>query len=390
MDISSESESEIYLEDSESEDYNLEVAVAVAQVEGNEIEEQFTDALNEIHGEKSFPCPNCDKVCKSKGGLTRHTNSKHSEFLNKETPGVDLFCYDTISSIVESIKSQIMREKLDGVEINNSVKSASCTKAFYNALLPLYSTFCRKKNQDQLVESLFALIPQSSEMLNCSDYKAANLIMIHIPDHVVAFYNMNRRNLTGESPQTSQDPETNVEGLDQAERGPLSYIAGYVVSKLFQANKRKSGGYNEELNVLLQNMKSSGNLPSFISSRSRGGLVNPSDDLVGILESTEYIFRRHINESKMTLRNIPIDSLCNKALESPMVKSLWENILISSGVNSASSTQKLCLENIIKLFLKVRSFSYARDYLNKHKIKERKIKQKALRKDLKRSAEQVK
>ena len=92
----------------------------------------------------------------------------------------------------------------------------------------------------------------------------------------------------------------------------------------------------------------------------------------------------------MALRNIPIDSLCNKALESPMVKSLWENILISSGVNSASSTQKLCLENIIKLFLKVRSFSYARDYLNKHKIKERKIKQKALRKDLKRSAEQVK
>ena len=133
-------------------------------------------------------------------------------------------------------------------------------------------------------------------------------------------------------------------------------------------------------------MKSSGNLPSFISSRSRGGLVNPSDDLVGILENTEYIFRRHISESKMALRNIPIDSLCNKALELPMVKSLWENVVISSGVNSASSTQKLCLDNFIKLFLKVRSFSYARDYLNKHKIKERKTKQKALRKDLKRQA----
>ena len=25
---------------------------------------------------KSFPCPNCTKVCKSKGGLTKHTNSK--------------------------------------------------------------------------------------------------------------------------------------------------------------------------------------------------------------------------------------------------------------------------------------------------------------------------
>ena len=135
-------------------------------------------------------------------------------------------------------------------------------------------------------------------------------------------------------------------------------------------------------------MKSSGNLPSFISSRSRGGLVNPLDYLAGILESTEYIFQRHINESKMALRNIPFDSLCNKALESPMVKSLWENVVISSGVNPAGSTQKLCLENEVKmkLFLKVRSFSYARDYLNKHKIKERKTKQKVLRKDLKRQA----
>ena len=60
MDISNECESEKYLEDAEIEDYNRQVGVAVAQVEGNEIEEQFTDALNEIHGEKSFPCSNCD------------------------------------------------------------------------------------------------------------------------------------------------------------------------------------------------------------------------------------------------------------------------------------------------------------------------------------------
>ena len=189
MDLASESESEIYLEDSETEDYNLEVAVAVAEVEGNEIEEQYIDALNEIHGEKSR--------------LTRNTNSKHGEFSNKKTLDVNLFSQEAIASIVESIKSQIMREKLNGVEINNSVKCASCTTAFYDALLPFYSTFCHKKNQDQLVESLFALIPQSSEMLNCSDYKAANLIMIHIPDHLVTFYKMNRRNLTGESSQTS-------------------------------------------------------------------------------------------------------------------------------------------------------------------------------------------
>jgi hypothetical protein len=47
-------------------------------------------------------------------------------------------------------------------------------------------------------------------------------------------------------------------------------------------------------------------------------------------------------------------------------------------------TTKLCLENIIKLYIKVRSFSYARDYISKFKIKQKAAKSKALRKELKR------
>jgi hypothetical protein len=45
----------------------------------------------------------------------------------------------------------------------------------------------------------------------------------------------------------------------------------------------------------------------------------------------------------------------------------------------------LCLENILKLYLRVRSFSYAKDYISKYKIKEKQTKSKSLRKNLKRS-----
>ena len=74
-------------------------------------------------------------------------------------------------------------------------------------------------------------------------------------------------------------------------------------------------------------------------------------------------------------------------LESPAVKSLWENIVLSSGVETSSPTQKLCLENVIKLYLKVRSLSYGKDYIAKYKIKEKPTKTKALRKDLKMSSQ---
>ena len=385
---SSESESEIYLEDAEYDFDNLDVTIAVTEAEGEDIEEEFNDALSEIHGEKSFPCAKCEKVCKSKGGLTRHTNAKHNEITAEQASiELDLFCPDTVASIVESIKAQIFREKLYGSDMNDSIKAASSSQALFNALFPLYAKFCRKKSQDQLVESFFALMPQSTRLLNCEDYKAANLIMIHIPDHLVGFYNINRgRTDRIEAAQTSEASQPNTQSVDKAERGPLSYVAGYVVSKLFQTSKRKNGEHKEELNSLLQSMKSSGT-SSFIASRTRGGLVNPSENLVGILEEAEKTFRQQVCESKLTLRNIPVETICNLALKSPKVKSLWENIVLTAGVNTTGQTQKLCLENLIKLYLKVRSFSYARDYLNKHKIKEKKTRQKALRKDLKRSAD---
>ena len=121
-------------------------------------------------------------------------------------------------------------------------------------------------------------------------------------------------------------------------------------------------------------MKATGEGSSYISSHSRGGLVNPSSYLVGIIEEAEHTFRKQVCKSRLTLRNIPVDTMCNATLQSPMVKSLWENIVMSAGIDKTSSTQKLCLENVVKLFLRVRAFSYARDYLNKYKMRRKSVK----------------
>ena len=57
---------------------------------------------------------------------------------------------------------------------------------------------------------------------------------------------------------------------------------------------------------------------------------------------------------KDTVRNIPADIICVSTLQSPLVKSLWDNIVLDSDVEKSSSTQKLLLENIVKLYLRVR------------------------------------
>ena len=57
--------------------FNFDIALYVIEGSDDMIEEEIDDAVNEISGEKAFPCVNCEKICKSKGGLTRHINAKH-------------------------------------------------------------------------------------------------------------------------------------------------------------------------------------------------------------------------------------------------------------------------------------------------------------------------
>jgi hypothetical protein len=108
---------------------------------------------------------------------------------------------------------------------------------------------------------------------------------------------------------------------------------------------------------LLQNLKSEQENNIYILARTRGGLVIPCEDIVRILHEAEICFRKEVDKSKLAIRNIPVDAICYSTLSLPIVKSLWQNIVMSSGVNPSGDTQKLCLENIVKLYLKVRSFS---------------------------------
>ena len=204
---------------------------------------------------------------------------------------------------------------------------------------------------------------RTCELLKCKDYKIANLIMIQLPDFLVGFYN---RTCMEKNDQPQEEMK-----IDPAECGPLSYIAGYIVSRLHLKNRKKEEKSNKEVQALLQAMKSSEAAShEFISVRSRGGLVSPSADLVGILEIAELSFRSELTKTKEILRRIPTNVICNTV-----------------GIELSSPTQKLCLENIVKLYLKVRYFSYARDFITKYEIKEKQTRSKALRKELKMSEE---
>ena len=359
--------------------FHMNIAIDIIENDDLLVENEFIDAVNEIDGRMVYPCNMCKKICKSKGGLTKHENSKHVDDVVSNTP----LDKDSMNSIVNTIKQNIIDEKLYGDAIESSIKNVAATEVLFTEVEPLYSKFCKNKNQDKLLQSFYGLMPKSTTFFNLADSRITNLLMIHIPDHLVSFYNLNGRRDASATTTGTVDTSEECEKIEACEMGPLSYIAGYVVRRLTASSKKRTESENTELERLLMSLQSEQENNSFIQARNRGGLVNPSDDLMGILQEAKRNIRREVNKSKEILRNIPVDVICYKTISRPIVKSLWDNIVVSSGVNPSGDTQKICLENIVKLFLRVRSFSYAKDYITQYKIKEKQSKSKALRKDLK-------
>ena len=150
-------------EQSTDDDYNLNVSVAVPDAETDEISVEFAEAVTEIEGKKSFPCFKCEKLCKSKGGLTKHMNSKHRDMVTSfNSPSLRMA---NLEGIVESTKTKLVNDDLYGPDVNGTIEKVSCGKALFDAILPIYNLFCRKKNQDVLFRRVLRLTTHKREYI---------------------------------------------------------------------------------------------------------------------------------------------------------------------------------------------------------------------------------
>ncbi len=89
------------------------------------------------------------------------------------------------------------------------------------------------------------------------------------------------------------------------------------------------------------------------------------------------------NTDKNNVTRLPVDTIVNKVITYSLVKNLWCNC----DVETSKKCQSLCLENVVKLYITVRCFSFAKDIVNKYKLSQGTPKKKALRKELKIASE---
>ena len=131
--------------------------MAVLEEDEGYIETDFVEALSEIGGENQFSCDSCDKVCKSKGGLTRQVNSKHCDkgykASNLDIPALTKVTKDGLCSIVNKIKLNVRNEGYWDQQITSDLKNDSLT--LYNLYTNDFVSNETKTNSSQNSTSLF-------------------------------------------------------------------------------------------------------------------------------------------------------------------------------------------------------------------------------------------
>jgi hypothetical protein len=354
--------------------------------DNEEFANDVNDVVDEIEIRPEYPCPNCEKTCKL-NGQKKHIRAKHEQKLNESTTQF-LTMKDVenmLTKAIAKITEDLYRET--ACICTNLKPSQLCL----DHMDKLCRQFMKKSDQDCLVHRLYKLLVDEPVKLVIVSYTkdhkwshlqivtAVNLLFIHIPELLVAAW----KDKLG---QESKTPETEI---TEKEYGPLSYLMGSVISKMFRTSKYKKNSRsgdenNEELKMLLQSLKVPDN--EYIKSLSRGELWTPCENLIAIGFEAEKEFRCETATFNVT-KAIPVGELRTRIFSSPKVKSLWNNILEANPYPVSHDCSKICLENIIFLYLKIRAFSLAKDVINKYKKQNAARSKKALRKALKQESE---
>ena len=171
--------------------------------------------------------------------------------------------------------------------------------------------------------------------------------------------------------------------VTEEENDALEYLSGYVVKKLLKKTKQRANYHSSEnqtiITILQNTIVEDSSDQKLISVQNRGGLTAVTEDCQKIFYRAEEQFR--IQTSVDFLREINIKMMADCLLESIDVVSFFNAAVNMAGVNLPEEIKMNMLQNMVMLYLRVTSFSLAKDITSKKKSSN--TSSKALRQDIK-------
>ena len=315
------------------------------------------------------------------------SNDEESEDANKQLLSSEMSMNDMIIILIESCES-LFAENLYNSDILDQIKHfrAAVYLLTNPALLLEINSMLREKffnnKMKFYVEFYGSVVSQPSNYLSL-DYKSGQVLCRKFGEYLFSYFK--RKNCV-------EIHKIKTKNLSQREFCAMQYLAGYVLHKLFLKHrnlKEYKSKNNQEAMAILQSCKSNAvvNNAKLIEALNRGGLWTPNTNTEKIFSVCEKYFCIKTDAYK---RKIELFKLVKAVMEFQPVVNAYQAIVENCEITVSKENAKVVLYNMVTLYLRVRTFSLAKDFVQKEKLeKKEKGKINSLRKELKKSSDKL-
>ncbi|XP_067042159.1 uncharacterized protein [Acropora muricata] len=365
-------------------------AIMAVLEEDESLECQFHEAVQEVQ-RQDIACSICQKVCKSKRGLSIHMNAKHKENdeedIQEQSGQRTAFTADILIDLVNDLKTTISKKKVFTTAMREEISSyrfnISEGSKELEVLQSIFDGLTKNGNAEKFYSKYYANIA-----LHATTYfpelsrNSSTLLATKLADRLLAY---RKESLSPVDIDEIKKP------LQEKEISGLQYLGGYVLQNLHNKHRSsknwKSTESQQAMSLLTACKEESSKInesQKLIKSLTRGGLWNPTKKAQKIFTRAEHYFRN--NKTGQCQRFININIMVENCCKDTEVVAFFNDIVSESSLEIDKRISKDMLHNIINLFLHVRSFSFAKDVIQNHKIKQKQVKAKSLRKEIKRAS----
>ena len=289
---------------------------------------------------------------------------------------------EVVASAIKKInEAEVFTESLRNELSKYSFQQPEEESFEFSSIKSMYDGFLKNGDLEKFYQKYYATVPvKSTQFFTGLSRNAATLLSTKVADCFIAYCKRSKNS-------GNNTPTTTV--LSERERAGLQYLGGYVLHNLYKKHARTGTVESQQAMAILKAGKLdciNDSKQKLISSLNRGGLWSITEPAQKIFVMAEHYFRQLT--PKVASQGIDIVTITLKATSDSDVLSNYGLIITDAEIKPASHVVKDVLHGIMTLYVRVRSFSFAKDVIENHKIKMKQTKGKSLRKDISRSCQE--
>lgn len=357
-------------------EFNLEIDAVVSEISMVSIDDQ------------SFVCTLCKKVYKTKRGLIRHTKTKHAaecSSTNNAPPSEKLTTLKLKNIIEKSaviVSSDLCLPSSKRLLFENFSLSDEELDVLIVKLKPVVNKF--SGDREKFYAEFYGLLIKNLLPSKFDNISISNILMTEVANHILVYLLNDEEHTTSPSLYSSKQ----VNGISDKENKCLQYISGYIVRKLHNKFRMSDGYKSNEFNIqcvsILKSVKiESDESQTLVNARDRGGLWRVNRNMQEIFLQCECIFRSQTSHFSTKL---VCSELVDAMLKNSVILSNYRSICHAIEPKVSKEISFNLLEQMLTLFVRVRTFSFAKDIREKHKAIKRSVKKRSLRTEIKQSS----